>query len=131
MNVTPICSLCWKYAHCMTFFAHSKTNIYLSDWPTGLDLQQQKVKSHNNLIHALPREFHQLSRAALKTRYSAQIIGKDLECNREMSDHRQSNKERKSLHEWAGEKERTYWSSDKRQAQLCLDSKELIPNKNN
>lgn len=60
MNVTPICSLCWKCAHCMTFFTHSKT-IYLSDLPTGLDLRQQKVKSHNNLINAFPGNFISLA----------------------------------------------------------------------
>jgi len=42
---------------------HCILNIYLPEWPTGLDLHQQKVKSHDNLINAPFREFHQLSRA--------------------------------------------------------------------
>lgn len=37
------------------------------------------MKSHDNLINASFREFHQLSRAAVKTRYSTHIMGKGLD----------------------------------------------------
>lgn len=103
---------------------HTLKPTFISLNGPELDLHQQKVKSIDNLINAPFREFHQLSRAAVKTMYSTQIMGEGLD---ETID-KATKKENPSMN--GQEKGATYWLSDKKQAQLCLDSEELRPSQN-